>query len=116
MNEAQPLSMEVKTVHGVPVIELWGEINSFAQQTLEEAYNQAEALAGNTILLDFSRVDYINSTGIALIVNLLRRARASDRKLLASGLSKHYEEIFEITRLSEFIPMFADLDQALAGN
>jgi anti-sigma B factor antagonist len=114
MNEAQPLTMEVKSIQGVPVIELLGEINSFAQQTLEEAYSQAEALPGKSILLDFSRVDYINSTGIALIVNLLRRARGTDRKLLASGLSKHYEEIFEITRLSEFIPMFADVDQALA--
>ena len=113
MNELQPLTMEVNSLQGVPVIELTGEINSFAQQTLEEAYDHAAAMPGQSIVLDFSRVDYINSTGIALIVNLLRRARSGDRKLLACGLSNHYQEIFKITRLSDFIPNFPTVSQAL---
>ena len=48
-------------------------------------------------------MDYINSTGIALIVGLLAKARASKRCLLAYGLSDHYVEIFNITRLSDFV-------------
>ena len=113
MSDLQPLTMEVKTQQGVAVIELTGEINSSAQQTLDAAYDRAEALTGDTVVLDFSRVEYINSTGIALIVNLLRRARGRNHKLLASGLSSHYQEIFKITRLSEFISVFPDVSQAL---
>ena len=97
----------------MPVIELSGEINSFAQAALDEAYSRAEALPGQTILLDFSRVEYINSTGIALIVNLLRQARSHARGLMASGLSEHYQEIFKITRLSDYIPVYPDVDAAL---
>ncbi len=114
MNEAQPLTMEVKNLKGVPIIELTGEINSFAQPVLEEAYSRAVELPGPAILLDFSRVEYINSTGIALIVNLLRQARSQDRILLASGLSAHYQEIFKITRLSDFIQVYPDVGLALA--
>jgi anti-anti-sigma regulatory factor len=59
-------------------------------------------------------VDYINSTGIALIVGLLARARASRRRLLAYGLSDHYVEIFNITRLSDFVSVLPDEKSALA--
>jgi anti-anti-sigma factor len=116
MNEAQPLMLEVIDRQGIPVIELTGEINSFAQPVLDEAYRRAEEMPGRAILLDFSRVEYINSTGIALIVNLLRQARSQNRELLASGLSSHYQEIFKLTRLSDFIQIYPDVDQAIAQN
>jgi anti-anti-sigma factor len=66
------------------------------------------------VVLDFAAVDYINSTGIALIVSVLARARAERRKVVASGLSPHYREIFDITRLSDFIELFPDLDRAVS--
>jgi anti-anti-sigma factor len=95
------------------VIELRGEINGFAQEALDAAYARAEEGNPEVILLDFGGVDYINSTGIALIVGLLARARASKRRLLAYGLSEHYVEIFEITRLSDFMSVFPDEESAL---
>ena len=67
------------------------------------------------VLLNFSGVDYINSTGIALIVGLLAKARAAHRRLIVCGLSEHYMEIFQITRLSDFMTMFPDEQSALAG-
>jgi len=66
------------------------------------------------VVLDFAAVDYINSTGIALIVSVLAKARAERRKVVASGLSPHYREIFDITRLSDFIELFPDLDGAVS--
>ena len=64
-------------------------------------------------MLDFETVDYINSTGIALIVSLLGRARAEQRPVFASGLSDHYRHIFSITRLSDFIQIYRDVDTAV---
>jgi anti-anti-sigma factor len=66
------------------------------------------------ILLNFEEVDYINSTGIALIVGLLAKARVSQRRLVAYGLSDHYVEIFEITRLSDFMSVFPDEESAIS--
>lgn len=85
------------------VIELHGEINSLADAALDEAFTAAEAAAPQKIILDFTAVAYINSTGIALIVGLLARARAAHRPIAAAGLSDHYREIFTITRLSDFM-------------
>jgi anti-sigma B factor antagonist len=100
----------------VAVVELHGEINAFAEDVLNAAYAEAEREAPDTILLNFTDVDYINSTGIALIVGLLARARTSRRRLLACGLSQHYVEIFNITRLADFMSVFPDETAALASD
>src|ERR671933_2449829 len=110
---ANHLETSVRREPGGAVLDLRGEINGFAQEALDSAYAEAEAKDTNTILLNFEGVDYINSTGIALIVGLLARARTSHRRLLACNLSEHYVEIFEITRLSDFMGVFPDEESAV---
>jgi anti-anti-sigma factor len=89
-----------------PVIELRGEIDADAKQALGAAYDGVPH--DGRLLLDFAAVDYINSTGIALIVGLLARARAERRAVAATGLSDHYRQIFEITRISDFMTILDD--------
>jgi anti-anti-sigma factor len=108
------LEAEVRQKRGVVVLDLRGEINGFAQEALDAAYAEADAKDTKTILLNFEGVDYINSTGIALIVGLLAKARVSQRRLVAYGLSDHYVEIFEITRLSDFMSVFPDEESAMS--
>ncbi len=104
------------TVHprpGLTVIELRGEIDSFAEEGLGAAY--VSAPHADPVLLDFGGVSYINSTGIALIIGVMKRANADGCRLLACRLSPHYREIFRITRLDDFIPVFPDEAGALAA-
>jgi anti-anti-sigma factor len=108
------LEAEVRQERGVVVLDLRGEINGFAQEALDAAYAEAESNNPEAILLNVEGVDYINSTGIALIVGLLAKARVSQRRLVASGLSDHYVEIFEITRLSDYIGVFPDEESAMS--
>jgi len=107
------LEAEVRHKGGVVVLDLLGEINGFAQEALDAAYAEAESNDPEAILLNFEGVDYINSTGIALIVGLLAKARASHKRLLACNLSEHYVEIFNITRLSDFMSIFPDEESAV---
>jgi len=107
---------EVRAIDGAAVIALRGEVDGSAAATLGAAYDEAvKAAQPSTVLLDFAAVDYINSTGIALIVSVLARARAEERNVIASGLSDHYRQIFAITRLSDFIQLFDDVDAAAAS-
>jgi len=110
---AKYLEAEVRREPGVAVIELRGEIDGFAEEALAAAYAEAEVGNPDTVLLDFEGVDYINSTGIALIVGLLARARAAKKRLVACNLSDHYVEIFNITRLSDFMGVYPDRETAL---
>ncbi len=109
-----PFEAQVRRHDGMAVIDLHGEINGNAEEALNKAYAEAAALQPGSILLNFAGVDYINSTGIALIVGLLAQARKTGRRLLTSGLSPHYVEIFKITRLADFMSIHPDEASALA--
>jgi anti-anti-sigma factor len=93
-------------VTGIPDearLRLSGDLNGQADETLATAYERVTVLGPRRISLDFSRVGYINSTGIALVVRLLADARRDGRTVRALGLTEHYREIFRITRLSDFM-------------
>ena len=96
------------------MIDLPPQIDGSADATLQDAYARAAGSNPAEVLLNFAGVDYINSTGIALIVGILARARKDGRTVSAFGVSDHYREIFEVTRLSDFIAMFPDEQSALA--
>ncbi|THG30131.1 STAS domain-containing protein [Naasia lichenicola] len=94
----------------VVVIHLLGRIDREAGGVLDQSYTAAAASSASIIELDFGQVEYINSTGIALIVGLLAKARAKKRPLRAAGLTAHYRHIFEITRLSDFIEIVEPIE------
>jgi anti-anti-sigma factor len=97
------LQAAVREHDGVAVIDLVGEVDASAEAALNAAYAEAAGRGTGAVGLNFANVDYINSTGIALIVGLLAQARANAIEVKALGLSDHYREIFEITRLSDFM-------------
>ncbi|MGD2159049.1 MAG: STAS domain-containing protein [Anaerolineales bacterium] len=109
----KPCEAEVRQQDGKVVIDLSGEIDAFAEKSLNEAYQDAISGDPSTVVLNFSDVDYINSTGIALIVSLLAQARKAHRELVVYGLNDHYVEIFQITRLSDFMTIYPDEESAL---
>jgi anti-anti-sigma factor len=84
-------------------IVLHGDVSADAEQALSEAYAAATRNGAPSVLLDFGDIGFMNSTGIALVVELLAEATRDDRRLRATHLSAHYREIFEITRLAEYI-------------
>jgi anti-sigma B factor antagonist len=112
---ASPFSAEVRATADLATIVLHGDINVAAESDLAGAYASVAATGAGAVLLDFSDTEYINSTGIALIVRLLADARRDRREVRACGLSPHYVEIFEITRLSDYMRIFDDQASATAA-
>ena len=113
--KASELQAEVRERDGVPVIDLTGDVNSDAEAALNDAYARATAAGTDAVVLNFAQAHYINSTGIALIVGLLAQARTSGIEVKAYGLSDHYREIFEITRLADFMTIADNEDRAVGG-
>jgi anti-anti-sigma factor len=106
-------SAEVREENNLVVIDLAGLIDARADATIMQAYCEAESKNTETIALNFSSVDYINSTGIALIVEMLAQARKSHKHLVVYGLNEHYLEIFQITRLADFMEILEDKSSLL---
>lgn len=111
---SQPFAARIRRQAGAAVIDLTGEINADAEAGLNAAYTEAESQEPPAVILNFQSAGYINSTGIALIVTLLSRARKAHRRLVVYGLTDHYQEIFHITRLADFMTIVPDETSALA--
>jgi anti-sigma B factor antagonist len=79
-----------------------------------DAYTRASESGVRAIVLSFAQLDYMNSGGIGLLVTLLVRAQRQRQRVLAFGLSDHYRQIFELTRLDEAVGIHDSEEDALA--
>ena len=106
-------TVEVTRTDTTAILRIRGEITGGSEPPIMAAY--AEAGDARSIVLDFSQLDYMNSGGIGLLVTLLVRTQRAGQKLLAVGLSDHYKQILELTRLDEAISIHDDEGAALAA-
>lgn len=95
------------------VLDIRGDITASAEAALMGAYAEAVAQDARTIILNFAGLEYMNSSGIGLLVTLLIRANRAKQRLLAYGLSEHYRQILDLTRLSDAIGIYDDEAAAL---
>ncbi len=100
---------------GTAVIEISGDVTAACEPVLMSAYDEACEPGTRFIVLDFTGLTYMNSGGIGMLVTLLVRANRQQQKLAAVGLTDHYRQIFELTRLDEAITLHADAAAALAS-
>jgi anti-sigma B factor antagonist len=108
--------MDVRHADGdAAVVDIKGEVTAESEDLLMAAYATASGDGVRAVVLNFEGLEYMNSGGIGLLVTLLVRANRARQRLLAFGLSEHYRQIFELTRLDEAISIYDTEDEALAG-
>jgi anti-sigma B factor antagonist len=113
MPQAQ-VTMDVRKVNeDVSVIDVKGELTAFAEDVLMEAYSQASDGRVRAIVLNFEGLEYMNSSGIGLLVTLLIRVNREKQRLLSFGLTEHYRNIFQITRLDDAISIYESEEEAV---
>lgn len=95
------------------IIDIQGEVTAFAENALMEAYTKAGTPTTRVFILNFGGLEYMNSSGIGLLVTLLIRINRQKQRMFAYGLSEHYRHIFELTRLSDAIKIYHSEAEAL---
>jgi anti-sigma B factor antagonist len=107
--------MSVRHLTNASIIEIRGDVTGFAEEALMTAYAEATRHNSQAVILDFTQLDYMNSTGIGLLVTLLIRAQRQEQRLMAYGLNSHYKQIFDLTRLNEAIGIYDSEAAAMAA-
>lgn len=108
------VTMQVRSVNGIAsIIDIRGELTAFAEQMLTQTYRTACTATTRAILLNFSELEYMNSSGIGLIVTLLIQINQQKQRLIAYGLSEHYQHIFSLTRLSDAMHIYQSEGEAI---
>ncbi|HEY1646542.1 MAG TPA: STAS domain-containing protein [Terracidiphilus sp.] len=101
--------------HPVTVLRFEGDIASTSKDAVLGAYHSLPKETSKLILLDFTRVDYINSSGIALVIQLLIEAANAAQKVYAFGLSAHFTKVFTMVGITKYAQLFPDQNAAIAA-
>ena len=101
--------------HPVAVLRFEGDIASTSKEAVLGTYQSLPKETNKLILLDFTRVDYINSSGIALVIQLLIEASNGSQKVYAFGLSPHFTKVFTMVGITKYAGLFPSQADALAA-
>jgi len=108
-------SLDVIERDGATVLVVSGEVDvATAPQLRQEAVRLA-GTGGARLVMDLSSVDFLDSTGLGVIVGVLKRVRTHGGELAIAGAENHVRKVFDITRISDVLPMYATVDEACEG-
>ena len=115
-----PAPFEVKVgdpEHGVQTISVRGELDLSTAPELEAPLEQALESGKGSVLIDLTRCEFIDSTGIALIVRAWQRLQSGEngRALVICTENDQVRRVLEITGLELSIPVHTTRDEALAA-
>ncbi|MDE3201679.1 MAG: STAS domain-containing protein [Acidobacteriota bacterium] len=98
----------------IAILRFEGNISSCSHDAVLRTYQSLPKASSKIVLLDFTHVNYLNSSGIALIIKLLLEATSSARQISAFGLSPHFIKVFTMVGITKYVRLFANQSEALA--
>jgi anti-anti-sigma factor len=101
--------------HLVAVLRFEGDIASTSKDAVLGTYQALSKETAKLVLLDFTKVDYINSSGIALVIQMMIEASNSGQKVYAFGLSPHFTKVFTMVGITKYAGLFPGQAEALAA-
>ncbi|MDM8521444.1 STAS domain-containing protein [Anaerolineales bacterium HSG6] len=109
------IQVSVRTFDQATVIDLMGDVTTFAEEAINQAYQSISSDGASNIVFNFRENDYINSAGIAILIGIVTEARKRDQKLLMTGLSAHFQKIFRMVGLTQYADLHPSVDDALSA-
>lgn len=87
----------------VAIIDIEGEVTSFSEKILESTYEKLSKDGFKKICLNFDKVSYINSAGMAILIGILTKSRNSEQTLRCWGLTDHFQKIFDMVGITRYM-------------
>jgi len=109
------IQVSVRDEDNATIIDLVGDVTTFAEEAITQAYQSASSDGAENIIFNFRENDYINSAGIAILIGVVTEARKRDQKLLMTGLSAHFQKIFRMVGLTQYADLHPTVPDALAS-
>lgn len=109
------LTVSTRERDGVAIIDLVGDVTTFAEEKINSAYREVTTKGARFVLLNFRQNDYINSAGIAILIGIVTEVNRNNQKLAVSGLSQHFQKIFRMVGLAQYAEIYQDEEEALVG-
>ncbi|MBI2263952.1 MAG: STAS domain-containing protein [Armatimonadetes bacterium] len=112
----QDLVTNVRLVDSAFVVDLEGDLTPESEQAVGRLHDELMKNTLTALVLNFSRVKYINSGGIAVLINLVTRVKDKGivNRIRGFGLTSHFQRIFRMVGLDQYIELLETETQALS--
>jgi len=105
--------IKLQQLEDTTIMNIRGDITSYSEATFKEAYQQAIDQGARKIILKIEKFAYINSGGIALIIQTLYKIKENKQVAAIVGVSPHFKKIFKMVGITKFAGIFDNLAEAI---
>ena len=109
----QQTEIILETIGDVTLFDIKGDVTALSEPFLDDAYKKALDQSVSKILLQFKKDAYINSGGIALLIQILAETKKNNQKAGITGLSDHFKKIFNMVGITKFAKIYDTVEAAL---
>ena len=111
----QEIEIKVESHDGLTLFDIQGDVTVFSEPFLNEAYKNANDEGATKLLLKFEKSAYINSGGIAVLIQLLAKTKENNQQIGITGLSEHFKKIFNMVGITKFAKIHNTVEEALSS-
>ena len=112
---SKDIEVSTNQMNDVAIINIKGDVTAVTGEVIKDAYMNDDIFGSSKILFSFDKDCYINSGGLAFLIDIASEGRKKDQKMHASGLSEHFQKIFHMIGLTRCITVFATAESAMEG-
>jgi anti-anti-sigma factor len=105
----QPFSVTVSSDGDKATVALRGELDLSGVDRARDAIAEAEATGATLLVLDLSQLDFIDSTGLEVMLRAARRAHDSGRRLIVARPSRYVRRLLEMTAIDQSLDVVEDV-------
>ncbi len=109
----QQNEIRLERVGAVTLFDIKGDVTASSEPFLNEAYKNATHQGTNKILLKFDENAYINSGGIAVLIQILAEIKKNNQQIGITDLSDHFKKIFNMVGITKFAKIYDTVDEAV---
>jgi anti-anti-sigma factor len=111
--QQQTNEVTFETRGDVMVLNIQGDITAFSETKLNEAYRSATGQGAVRLLLKIAADAYINSGGIAVLIQILAQTSRNRQVIGITGVSEHFKKIFSMVGITKFATIYPSIEEAL---
>lgn len=109
------LKANVRKQDSVAIIDMKGDVTSFADETINSVVNTTVEEGFQKIAFNFTDVSYINSSGIAILIGIVTGLSSKGVSFIVYGLTPHFKKIFRMIGLAQYVRVFNSEDEAIGA-
>jgi anti-anti-sigma factor len=108
-----PNEIRLRRLGEVTLLDIKGDITSFSEPFFDDAYQDPSSRGAKKILFNFDDKAYINSGGIAVLIQVLAQSKRNNQTIALTGLSEHFKKIFHMLGITQFAAIHPTVEDAL---